>query len=469
MPADFDRSITQGPLHIAVWRIAWPTMLTNLVAGLQGLVDHAVVGHFVGFHGNAAIGVSWRILSVVVVFVSAFVIGTGVLVARFAGRGEAGKVNRVVNQALLVTTLLGLIAFAPLGYLLAPRLLTMVHATAEVQAEALPYLRTVLLFNVGLLLFFLIVGALRSAGDARTPLRMGIQMTTLNVVLTVVLVRGLGVIPALGTQGAGIATAVASGVTALTGLYLLLTRRLVIGLTPRFSLDWRILRQIFQIGLPAGLQVIVINITSVVLVRYVGSLEHSAQAQAAYAVAYFEIFALVTWTASAVMTAAATVAGQNLGAERPERTARTPLTAVAVGLAVTVPLAVSFLLAPRWWLGLFAMNDPQVQRLGVELLAFLSVTSVFMTVALGYTGALQGTGDTRNPLLITLVSQVALPLGLCAGLDHFSSLTAPGIWLAITTGHFVRCLLSVFCFRRGRWRRLEVEIPENLGDSRESV
>ncbi len=467
LPADFDRSITQGPLHVAVWRIAWPTMLTNLVAGLQGLVDHAVIGHFVGYHGNAAIGISWRILSLVVVFASALYMGMGVLVARFAGRGEADKVDRVVKQALVATAFLGIAVFAPLGWVLSPHLLALVNATPEVQADALGYLRTMLAFNVGLLLFHLLLGALRAAGDARTPLRLSVLMTVVNVVLTLVLVRGLGFIPALGTRGAGIATVAASGITTLTGLYLLFTRRLVIGPAPGLAPDWRILGRVLRIGIPAGLQVVALNITAVLLVRYVGALEHSAEAQAAYAVAYFEIFSLVIWTAIAVMTAAATVAGQNLGAERPDRAAKTPGTAVAVGLAVTLPLGLSFVLIPRGWLALFGMSDPQVQSLGIELLAFLSLTSVFMTISLGYTGALQGTGDTRTPLVITLISQVALPLGLCAGLDHFSRLTGTGIWLAITSGHFVRCMLSVYCFRRGRWRRLKIGIGEDPEPSRE--
>ncbi|HEX9632260.1 MAG TPA: hypothetical protein VGA02_07320, partial [Gemmatimonadales bacterium] len=78
----FDRSIIEGPLPRAVWRIAWPTMLQNVIGGLQGIVDHAMVGHYVGFTGNAAIGVSWQIFLVVMVFISSLFSGMGVLVAR---------------------------------------------------------------------------------------------------------------------------------------------------------------------------------------------------------------------------------------------------------------------------------------------------------------------------------------------------------------------------------------------------
>ena len=83
----FDRSIVEGPLQPAVWKIAWPTMLTNAIGGLQGMVDHALVGHLVGYKANAAIGVSWQIFLVVIVFISSLFTGMSVLVARFAGAG----------------------------------------------------------------------------------------------------------------------------------------------------------------------------------------------------------------------------------------------------------------------------------------------------------------------------------------------------------------------------------------------
>jgi hypothetical protein len=99
--ARFDRSIVEGPLRAAVWKLAWPTMLTNIIGGLQGLVDHIMVGHLVGYAGNAAIGVAWQIFVIVIVFINSLFIGMSVLVARFAGAGEEEKVDRTVYQAFL--------------------------------------------------------------------------------------------------------------------------------------------------------------------------------------------------------------------------------------------------------------------------------------------------------------------------------------------------------------------------------
>ena len=181
----FDRSIVEGPIRGAVWKLAWPTMLQNIIGGMQGIVDHIMVGNYVGYTGNAAIGVSWQIFLVVIVFISSLFTGMGVLVARFAGANEPEKVNRTVYQAFLTAVLLVLVIMAPIGYLLSPLLLDLVNAAPDVQVEALPYLRIMFVFSFGMLLFFMLGGALRSAGDAKTPLRLGIALTVLNIALNV--------------------------------------------------------------------------------------------------------------------------------------------------------------------------------------------------------------------------------------------------------------------------------------------
>src|ERR671920_908709 len=122
----YDRSIVEGSLGQAVWKIAWPTMLTNIVGGLQGIVDHVLVGHLVGFKANAAIGVAWQIFVIVIVFITSLFTGMSVLVARFAGAGDEDMVNRTVYQAFLTAIGLSFGVLAPIGYVLAPSLLDIV-------------------------------------------------------------------------------------------------------------------------------------------------------------------------------------------------------------------------------------------------------------------------------------------------------------------------------------------------------
>jgi len=450
----------EGPIGAAVWKIAWPTVLQNAIGGLQGIIDHAMVGHYVGYEGNAAIGVSWQIFLVVIVFISSLFTGMAVLVARFAGANDHDKVNRTVYQAFLTAFALAVCILAPVGYFAAPSLLELVNASPEVRTEALPFLRTMFLFSIGMLMFFMLSGALRAAGDARTGLHLGAAMTVLNITLNVILIRGAGPIPAFGTQGAAIGTVLASGIVSSTALWMILKGRLVIHFPEHMSWrpDWTIIRQLFKFGLPTGIQGVAMNIAGVLLLRFIGSLEHSAEAQAAYAVGYAELFSLITWTSVGLMGAAAAVAGQNLGAGRPDRSAKAVHLAARVGLGVAALVGAMFILIPHHLLAVFGLREPVVVALGTELLRYLSVSGFFITVALTFTGGLQGTGDTRSPLFITLISQVAVPLGICFGVQQFGTLQSSTVWTAILCGHFTRCALSVIRFQQGHWRRIAVEV-----------
>ena len=456
----FDRDIVEGPLPRAVWKLAWPTMLQNVLGGIQGIVDQAMVGNYVGHIGNAAIGVSLQLFILVIVFIASVFSGMGVLVARFAGARESDKVNRTVYQAFLTAVFMALAILAPAGYFLAPTLLQLINASPEVQVEALPYIRVMFVFSIGMLIFFMMSGALRSAGDARTPLRLGVAMTAGNVILNLILIPGFGPIPALGTLGAAIGTAIASGLTAIAFLWLLFSGRLVVKFsrTMSFAPDWKIIRELFRFGLPTGFQGIVMNLAGVLMLRFIGSLQYSSEAQAAYAVSYTELFALITWTSVGLMGATAAIAGQNLGAGHPERSQRSALVASMIGVAVASVVGLVFVMFPRLLLSIFGMDEGIQFELGRQLLAYLAVSGIFVTVALIYTGGLQGTGDTRSPLYISIVSQVIIPIGLCSYIDVTRGLDPSDIWLAIVLGHIARAVLSVFRFQQGKWRNIAVNI-----------
>jgi len=346
------------------------------------------------------------------------------------------------------------VVLAVAGYFLAPYLLDVVRAAPPVKEAALPFLRTMFVGNVGMLVFFMLGGALRAAGDARTPLRLGIAATVLNAAFNVVLIPRLGPLgAALGTVTANIIVAVIGNVMVLSGKYVVRVPR-PLNLAP----DWTIIRSIFRFGLPTGMQGIAMNVAGVLLLRFMGSLQYSAAVQAAYAVGYTELFSLITWTSVGLMSAAATIAGQNLGAGKPERSVAGAWVAARIGLGVAGVVGLAFVAIPSYLLAIFGMKDAHVLQIGSELLRYLTVSGFFVTVALVYNGALQGTGDTKSPFYISLVSQIAVPLTYCAVMDSLYGLRSTDIWLAIVVGHVLRCTLGVLRFRQGKWRQIKVDI-----------
>ena len=432
-------------------------MLQNVIAGLQGLIDHILVGNMLGYVANAAIGVSWQIFLVVIVFMASLFTGQAVLVARFVGAGDVDRVNRTVQQAFLTAVAMYAV-LGPVGYFGAPYLLDLVNTSPEVRDLALPFLRINFAFSIGMLLFFMLTSALRAAGDARTPLRLGVTMTIINIVLNVILIPGLGPIPALGTAGSALGTVIASSTVSAYALYQLFKGRLVIRFSRHMDWrpDWTIIRSLFRFGLPTGVQGIAMNIAGVMLLRFIGSLEQSAEAQGAYAIGYTELFSLITWTSVGLMGAAATIAGQNLGAGHPERAMQGVHTASRIGLGVAATIGFLFVAFPEALLWLFGATDPAVETIAIQLLQYLAVSGFFITLALTYTGGLQGTGDTRSPLFITLASQIAVPIGMCTVIQATRQLQPEDIWLAIVLGHFTRCVLTVARFRQGKWRTIQV-------------
>src|SRR5688572_13703479 len=229
--------------------------------------------------------------------------------------------------------------------------------------------------------------------------------------------------------------------------------------------DWTVIRSLFRFGLPTGIQGIAMNIGGVLMLAFIGSLAQSAAAQAAFAVGYSQLFSLITWTSIGLMGAAAAVAGQNLGAGKPDRADRAVHVAAHIAIAGAAFIGAFFFFLPSQLLAVFGMNEPAVVEIGTQLLRVLSVSGLLVAVALTYTGGLQGTGDTKSPLYISIVSQVMVPLGICFAIQQTGTLDPLDIWIAILVGHATRCALSVIRFSQGQWRGIAVDIEPKVTES----
>ena len=175
---------------------------------------------------------------------------------------------------------------------------------------------------------------------------------------------------------------------------------------------------------------------------------------------YSQLFSLVTWTSVGLMGAAATVAGQNLGAGHADRAERSVHLAARYALGAAALIGIPFFFIPEQLLAIFGMNEPTVVAIGVQLLRVLSVSGFLIAAALTYTGGLQGTGDTKSPLYISIVSQLVVPLGICFVIQQTGTLDPIDIWVAILIGHATRFALSVVRFKQGNWRNIAVDIDK---------
>lgn len=457
----FDRDLVSGSITRSVWKLAWPLVMLNLVNGLHGFIDHILVGHFVGYEANAGIGVAWSIFLVIVVFVSSLFHGMSVLVARYAGKRDRTTVSNIAYHTFLAGVII-LAAVAPAGYVLAPYLVRVANATPAVAEHALPYMRVLFLFGMPIFLMFMITGAIQASGQPRTPLALGVLATVLNIVLSTVLITGAGPFPKLGVTGAALATCIAPFVSVCIAIALIIRGKLIIQPPARFTLipDWTILRAVARIGVPTGLQAVLLNLGSVLLLRYIGLLEHSAAAQAAYTICYAQLFSWVAWASWGLRNAASAVMSQNIGAGDMKRGEAGVHVAALFGGIWAIALGSIFLLFPRALLGLFGASEGPVYEFGSVLLRFLAVSGIFLTTSLGYTGGLIGAGETRRPMYIAFFAQFIVLLGLCRVWQLMGILDAHAIWRFILLGHVARMAATYAVFRGGKWRRIRIEIGQ---------
>jgi Na+-driven multidrug efflux pump len=263
----------------------------------------------------------------------------------------------------------------------------------------------------------------------------------------------------MGTAGAALGTCLAPVVTVAIALLLVMRGRTMFLPPRRLRLpDWRVLKAVALIGIPTGLQAVLLNLGGALLIGKIGLLPHGAAAQAAYTIGYIQLFSLVMWVSFGLRVASSTIMGQNIGAGRPDRGTRGVYVAALMGMMWAGLMGAVFWLFPGVLLGAFRATGEPVFGYGASLLKVLAFSGVLQVVTLAFTGGLQGAGDTRTPMYIAFITQIAILLGLAQALDTMGYLSVYTLWAAIFVAHTSRFLLTCAVFYRGRWKGIELRV-----------
>ncbi|MCX5769887.1 MAG: MATE family efflux transporter, partial [Candidatus Hydrogenedentes bacterium] len=359
----------------------------------------------------------------------------------------------VASLAILVLVL------GPLGYLLSPALVRFATADASVAAHALPYLRVMFVGGAPLFIMFMVTGALQAAGQPKLPLKLGVLTTVLNIVLSTLFITGIGPWPRMGTAGAALGTCLAPVITVGIAIILIFRRKTLFLPPRRLRLpDWRVLKSVALIGVPTGLQAVLLNLGGALLISKIGMLPQGAAAQAAYTIGYIQLFSLVMWVSFGLRVASATIMGQNIGANQPDRGTRGVYVAALMGMTWAAGMGAVFWLFPGVLLGAFRATAEPLFGYGASLLKVLAFSGVLQVVTLAFTGGLQGAGDTRTPMFIAFITQIVILLGLAQMLDMTGHLSIYTLWAAVFVAHAARFLLTGAVFYRGRWKGIELKV-----------
>ncbi len=446
-------SQSSGTLRPLV-RLVWPVLVEQLLVMMVGFSDTILAGHYLAPQHLAAMTlISYMIwfLTNLFSFVS---IGAVAMTARFVGAQDWQNANRVVNQSFLLGGILA-VAYTVAGLLFGGRLSSLLQLEGESAALATRYLYCLIAVMPMMMLESVGNGCLRGAGDMVTGLVTMIVVNVINVAVSWSLLLGLGPLPELGWDGLAIGTACGHFVGGLIPLSRLLRGRA--GLRIRRAMlvpDRDLMRRILRIGVPGGVDTLSITTCQLVFLSMVDRL--GTVAAAAHGVA-IRVESLAYLPGYAFQLAAATLAGQYLGARDYHRANRSVLMACATSGGLMIGVSLSFFLFAGPLVDIFLGADQEdVAAVAPGLLKIIAVALPTLALTQVLTGALRGAGDTRWPLVFTFIGFLIVRLPMTWLVTQRWDWGIEGAWYAMAADIIVRCALITARFLTGGWKRVEV-------------
>lgn len=431
--------------------LAWPAVVGNLMYTLTSLVDMIMVGSL-GASALAAVGLGGLLIWISYGIMSSVAVGTTALVARFTGAKDREGVRAVMSQSFILVALISvLLTLGALAY--ADEILQLIGATGEVVGLGGVYLRMVFLATFFIFSAFVAEGALRGAGDTRTPLKIDLVINTVNLLLDYLLIYGRLGFPQMGVKGAGLASAASFILGA--GLYyaVLFSGRYAVSLGRSLpDVDPGVMRRILRIGVPASLERLVMSGSMTVYTSII--VGFGTAALAAHQVG-LRVEALSFMPGIGFAVAATALVGQNLGANKPERAyslgwETSKLCAILMSL-----VGVVLFIFPEKFVLLFT-RDAEVVELGSIYLRLVAISQPSLALTFVLAGGLNGAGDTRWVMYTTVFGLWFFRLPLAYLLGVILNYGVFGAWIAMIIDIFARSLVLSYRFKSKRWIEVKV-------------
>ena len=433
--------------------LAMPIVGLNLLSVLTLAVDTAMCGRLVDAEeALTALGFAGQLVFLLMVAMLGLTVGTVAFISRAHGARQSDRINHVLHQSILLTYLVS-IAVAIVGNLAAGQIMEWLGAEAGVRDLAVSYLRPLLSLTVFFYLNMLFAAALRAVGNTMLPFMIALLSNLINIVLNYGLILGRLGFPAMGVRGAAWGTVISQAVAVIL-MVLILRRDVVYGVRARLGLarlDQPLARDLFRIGAPAALDMLVLNIA---FLSVVGMLARVAQVAVAAHGVGLRVQSLAFVPGLGVSQAIGAMVGNALGADDEPEARQVVHGGIILSTAIMTFLGLSIVFGATPIIAIFDI-DPATE-LGRYSILWMQVLGWGMPVVgihIGLIGMLRGAGATSTSLMInivgTLIIQVPLSwfLGFVVGWDAF------GIWVAVPISFLVRMLLGILAYRRGDWAR----------------
>lgn len=437
------------PAPPGIWELAWPSITTNLLFSVIGVVSIKVVAEL-GPAAAAAVTVGNQIFFTLQAVMMAVSVGTTALVARAWGAGDYDEAIRTTLTSLVVGVLVGIVLTLPV-VIWAEAIADLFGLGPEATRLAGDFIRWLSVFNVAFAVNFIMSAALRAAGDARTPMWIGVGTNVVSLFGLYVLVFGHFGFPALGVKGAAIANGTAFGVAGATFLALWFSGTLRLGFRRHElagALDLPRMQRLLHIGYPAALEQGVFRIGFFIFLGIIGHYYGTA-AFAAYGIGV-NILSLCFVVGFGFSIAGSTLVGQHLGAGDHLGATASGWRSLRYAMVSMVALGIAIIAGARPLAG-FMIDDPEVIAYTVAFIYILGAVQPLMAVEFALGGALRGAGDTRYPLKATMAGLLGMRCVLAVAFA-LAGLSVEWVYAALVGDYALKAVMLTRRFRSGRWR-----------------
>jgi putative MATE family efflux protein len=442
---------TAGSLNRSIFLLAIPMVLEMVLESLFAVTDVFWVGRL-GANAVATVGITESMLALVMAIGMGLAMSTTAMVARRIGEKDPEDAAIAGVQAIGLGLAVSLLIGVPAG-IFAPELLRLMGASPEVAAIGAGYARIALGGCGAIIMLFLNNAIFRGAGDAAIAMRLLWVSNIINLILDPCLIFGLGPFPRLGVTGAALATFTGRSIGVLYQFYRLMkgTERIRV-LARQVRLNMRVMARLLRVSMTAILQFSIAHVSWIGLVRIIATFGAAAVAGYTVAIRIVIFFILPSWGLS---NAAATLVGQNLGAERPDRAALAVWRTGFYNMLFLGSLGVFFFIFATPVVRLF-VDDPAVVTIAAAALRTLSCGNVGYAYGMVMLQAFNGAGDTWTPTVVNFFGFLVLELPLAWLLAVPGKLGPEGAFLSVVIAECGMAAAGVVLFRRGRWMRKKI-------------
>ncbi len=390
-----ENKITEGVIWKQLLLFFFPILFGTLFQQLYNAADAVIVGRFVGKEALSAVGGgTGTVINLLVGFFVGLSSGASVVISQYYGARKAELVDYAVHTAIAFSILGGFVLMVG-GVLTAPAILTAMDTPEDVLSPSILYIRIYYIGTIGNLIYNVGAGILRAVGDSRRPLYFLIASCFTNILLDLLLIVCFD----LGVAGAAIATICSQALSALLVILVLVRVKDMHRLELRkIRIDHKMLHRIVLIGFPAGLQSVMYSLSNIIIQAAINGL--GTDTVAAWTV-YGKMDALFWMTISSFGIAITTFAGQNYGAGKLDRVRKGISSCLAMCFGSTILISILLTIGGHFLYSLFT-SDPEVLRIGMQIVHFLVPTFVTYVCVEVLSGALRGVGDCWIPTLICL-------------------------------------------------------------------